>query len=69
MMQEFDLKIKYRRAVENVAEDHFSLLDTHACTSILDSFLDENILEIIPNSLPWYAHKLNYLVIGILLED
>ena len=62
LMQEFDIEIKDRRGVENVVADHLSRLSTHVSTPIFDTFPDEHILKIKTQSLPWYAHIVNYLV-------
>ena len=68
-MEDFDVEIKDRSCVENVIADHLSRLSTHISTPISNSFPDEHILKIKTQSLPWYAHIVNYLVIGRLLED
>ena len=62
-MQEFDIEIKYSCSVHNVVMDHLSYLSTHISSPISNSFPDEDILEIKTQSLPWYAHILNYLII------
>ena len=68
-MQEFDLEIKDKCGVENVLADHLSQLSTHVSMLISNSFLDEHILEIKIQSLPWYAHMVNYLVTWKLLTE
>ena len=68
-MQEFDLEIKDRRGVENVVADHLSTLLGEVSIPILDEFPDEHILKIMTNTLPWYAHIVNYLVTRRLPED
>ena len=68
-MQEFYLEIKDRLGVENVAADHLSMLSTHIFTPILDSFPNENILEIEANSLPWYEHIVKCLMTGKIPKD
>ena len=62
LMQEFDIEIRDRRGVENVVADHLSHLSTHVSMPIFDTFPDEHILKIKTQSLPWYAHIVNYLV-------
>ena len=55
--------------MKNVVMDPIFQLTTYISTSILDSVLDEHILEIKTNSLPWYAHIVNYLVTSKLLDN
>ena len=69
LMQEFDLKIKDRRGVENVVADHLSRLPGEVSIPILDEFPDEHILKVMSSTLPWFAHIVNYLVTGRLPED
>ena len=68
-MQEFDLEIKDRRGVENVVADHLSRLPGEVSILILDEFPDEQILKVMSSTLPWFAHIVNYLVMGRLPED
>jgi len=59
-MQKFDIDIQDRCRIENVVTDHFSRIPMDSSTPILDSFPDECILEIRSQTLPWYAHIVNY---------
>ena len=49
--------------------NQLSQLSTHVSTPISNSFLDEHILEIRTNSLPWCAHIVKYRVTSRLQED
>jgi hypothetical protein len=65
LLQEFSLTIKDKKGVENVVADHLSRLtfeDNSDHLPINDEFPDEHLFVI--SELPWYAHIVNYLVIG-----
>ena len=55
LMHKFDIEIKDRHGVENVVADHLSRLSTHVSTPTSGSFLDDHILKIKTQSLPWYV--------------
>uniref|UniRef100_A0A2N9I0L7 Integrase catalytic domain-containing protein n=1 Tax=Fagus sylvatica TaxID=28930 RepID=A0A2N9I0L7_FAGSY len=62
---EFSLTIKDKKEVENVVADHLSRLtfeDNSDHLPINDEFPDEHLFVI--SELPWYAHIVNYLVVG-----
>jgi hypothetical protein len=55
--------------VENVVADHLSKLTFEEVKKeipIRDSFPDEQLFAV--TKLPWYAHIVNYLVTGYILE-
>uniref|UniRef100_A0A2N9GLJ5 RNA-directed DNA polymerase n=1 Tax=Fagus sylvatica TaxID=28930 RepID=A0A2N9GLJ5_FAGSY len=65
LLQEFSLTIKDKKGVENVVADHLSRLtfeDNSDHLPINDEFPDEHLFVI--SELPWYAHIVNYLVVG-----
>jgi hypothetical protein len=65
LLQEFSLTIKDKKGVENVVADHLSRLtfeDNSDHLPINDEFPDEHLFVI--SELPWYAHIVNYFVIG-----
>jgi hypothetical protein len=65
LLQEFSLTIKYKKGVENMVADHLSRLtfeDNSDHLPINDEFPDEHLFVIF--ELPWYAHIVNYLVVG-----
>ena len=70
LLQEFNLKIKDKKGVENVVVDHLSRLtiahNTHD-PPINDEFPEESLLLV--ESTPWYAHIANYLTTGELPAD
>ncbi|RVW72453.1 Retrovirus-related Pol polyprotein from transposon opus [Vitis vinifera] len=65
LLQEFNLQIKDKKGVENVVADHLSRLaiahNSHSLP-INDDFPEESLMLI--EAILWYAHMLNYLVIG-----
>lgn len=50
--------------LHNSMSDHLSRLSIHGNIPMLDEFLDEQLLSINAHKMPWYAHIINYLVIG-----
>ena len=65
LLQEFFLKIKDKKVVENVVADHLSHLtfsDTTKTTSIKDTFPDEQLFKITTS--PWFADIANFLATG-----
>ena len=61
LLQEFNLKFKDKKWVENVVADHLSRLiiahNTHN-SPINDEFPKESLLHV--ESAPWYAHIANF---------
>ena len=70
LLQEFNLRIKDKKGVENVVADHLSRLtiahNTHD-PPINDEFPEESLLLV--ESTPWYAHIAKYLTTGELPAD
>ena len=70
LLQEFNLQIKDKKAVENVVADHLSRLtishDTHS-PPINDEFPEESLMQL--EKAPWYAHISNFLAIGEIPSD
>lgn len=74
LFQEFDLEIKGKLGVENLAADHLSRLENSNMEAlrgkdINDSFPKEhlfNILVMEEKEPPWFANFANYLVGGII---
>ena len=70
LLQEFNLKIREKKGVENVVADHLLRLtiahNTHD-PPINDKFPEESLLLV--QSTPWYAHIANYLETGELPQD
>ena len=64
MLQEFDLKIRDKRGIENVVADHLSrILNAPIIQApINEDFPDEHILAIFKE--PWYTDIVNYLATG-----
>jgi len=73
LLQEFDLKIRDKKWVENLMADHLSRIDHEEEDSnefpIDDAFPDEYLLSITANSPPWYAPFANFLACGVFLPD
>ena len=65
LLQEFNLKIKDKKEVENVVADHLSRLaiahNSHGLP-INDDFIEESLMLL--ENAPWYVHIVNYLVTG-----
>ena len=67
LLQEFDLEIRDKKGSENSVADHLSRLHVLGTRDISDSFLDEHLLAISSHA-PWFAHIVNFLVTGSILE-
>ena len=63
LLQEFDLEIKDKKGSENSMADHLSHLHVSRGGDIGDTFPDEHLLAISSHA-PWYAHIVNFIVIG-----
>ena len=70
LLQEFNLKIKDKKGVENVVANHLSRLaiahNSHSFP-INDDFPEESLMLI--EVAPWYAHIANYLVTREVLSE
>ena len=66
-LQEFDLEIKDKKGSKNLVEDHLPRLHISGGGDIGDTFLDEHLLAISSHT-PWYAHNVNFIVIGSIPE-
>ncbi|GJZ88990.1 reverse transcriptase domain-containing protein [Tanacetum coccineum] len=69
LLQEFDIKIKDRKGIKNVATDHLSRIkndETSDDSEVDDSFLGETLMEINTQDEPWFADFANYLVSNII---
>ena len=70
LLQEFKLRIKDKKGVENVVADHLSRLtishNTHS-PPINDEFPKESLLVV--EISPWYAHIANFLATGEIPVD
>jgi len=64
LLQEFDLKIRDKRGIENVVANHLSRISNAPIIQALvnEDFPDEHILAIFKE--PWYADIVNYLATG-----
>ena len=63
LLQEFDLEIKDKKGSENSVADYLLRLQISGGGDIGDTFPDEHLLAI-SSSAPWYAHIVNFIVIG-----
>jgi len=65
LLQEFDLKIKDKKGVENSVADHLSCMH---CTNTqelpINDFLRDDMLMKVIDSAPWYANIVNFMVSG-----
>ena len=68
IVQEFNLKIKDKKASKNLVMDHLSRLYIPSMGDINDTFLDKHLLAISIHA-PWFAHIVNFLVTWLILEN
>ncbi|GJY41489.1 reverse transcriptase domain-containing protein [Tanacetum coccineum] len=64
LLQEFDIEIKDRKGIENVAADHLSRIEneeTSDDSEVDDNFPRETLMEINTKDDPWFADFANYL--------
>ncbi|GJX04967.1 reverse transcriptase domain-containing protein [Tanacetum coccineum] len=69
LLQEFDIEIKDRKGIENVAADHLSWIEneeTSDDSEVDDNFLGETLMEMNTEDEPWFADFTNYLVSNII---
>ncbi|GJW05260.1 reverse transcriptase domain-containing protein [Tanacetum coccineum] len=69
LLQEFDIEIKERKGIENVAADHLSRIkkeETSDDNEVDDNFLGETLMEINTEDDPWFSDFANYLVSDII---
>ncbi|GJZ54624.1 reverse transcriptase domain-containing protein [Tanacetum coccineum] len=62
---QFDIEIKDKRGIENVAVDHLSRIDNNKTSDdseVDDNFLGENLMENNTRDEPWFTDFANYLV-------
>ena len=67
LLQEFDLEIKDKKGNENLAADHLSCLHIPSVGDVSDAFLNMHLLAILSHA-PWFAHIINFIVTGSVLE-
>ncbi|CAM8903141.1 unnamed protein product [Rhodiola kirilowii] len=73
-LQEFDIKIKDKKGVENLVTDHLSRLEGNEelkedTTLVDDAFIGEQLMRAEAEALPWYADMVNFVVCGIVPHD
>ncbi|GJS74316.1 hypothetical protein Tco_0707157 [Tanacetum coccineum] len=64
LLQEFGIKIKDKKGIENVAADHLSQIDndeTSDNSDVDDHIPGETLMEITTNDTPWFTDFANYL--------
>nr|GEW62756.1 DNA-directed DNA polymerase [Tanacetum cinerariifolium] len=65
LLQEFDIEIKDRKGIKNVAADHLSRIkndESSDDSEVDDNFPRETLMEINTKDEPWFADFANYLV-------
>ncbi|GKC75034.1 reverse transcriptase domain-containing protein [Tanacetum coccineum] len=65
LLQEFDIEIKDKKGIENVAADNLYQIkndETSDDSEVDDNFPGESLREITTNDTPWFANFANYLV-------
>ncbi|GJS87930.1 reverse transcriptase domain-containing protein [Tanacetum coccineum] len=66
---EFDIEIKDRKGIEDVAANHLSRIDNNESSDdseVDDNFLRETLMEINTRNEPWFTDFANYLVRDII---
>ncbi|GKA28195.1 reverse transcriptase domain-containing protein, partial [Tanacetum coccineum] len=69
LLQEFDIEIKDRKGIENVAADHLSRIENDESSEdseVDDNFPRETLMEINTKNEPWFTDFANYLVADII---
>ncbi|GJR16828.1 reverse transcriptase domain-containing protein [Tanacetum coccineum] len=69
LLQEFDIEIKDRTGIENVAADHLFRIENDESSDdskVDDNFPEETLIEINTKDEPWFADFANYLVADII---
>ncbi|CAM8886336.1 unnamed protein product [Rhodiola kirilowii] len=75
LLQEFDIEIRDKKGAENLVADHLSRLELGELDReedklpINDSLVDEQLMHIDVDHVPWYADFVNFLACGILPPD
>jgi len=65
LLQEFDLKIKHKKGVENFVADHLSRMQFENPQELpIDNSLRDGMLYGINRSDPWYVDIVNFMVTG-----
>jgi hypothetical protein len=65
LLQEFDMKIRDKKGVENSVDDHLSRLQFEESIElpINDYMIDDTLLKVSTTD-PWYANIINYIMAG-----
>ncbi|GJR33178.1 reverse transcriptase domain-containing protein [Tanacetum coccineum] len=69
LLQEFDIEIKNRKGIENVAADHLFRIENEEISNdsdVDDNFPGETLMEINTRDKPLFADLANYLVADII---
>ena len=66
LLQEFDVEIRDKKAVENFVVDHLSRIMILEGEPIQESFPDEQLLAVAHTHFPWFANIVNFKVVGLL---
>ncbi|GJR32851.1 reverse transcriptase domain-containing protein [Tanacetum coccineum] len=65
LLQEFDIEVKDKKGIENVAANHLSRIDndeTSDDSDVDDNFPGKTLMEITTKDTPWFVDFANYLV-------
>ncbi|XP_075088430.1 uncharacterized protein LOC142170425 [Nicotiana tabacum] len=73
LLQEFDLEIADQKGSQNQVADHLSRLEEEGRPKdgleINDAFLDEQLLSVSLNSMPWFTDVANFFVTSIIPSE
>ena len=67
LLQEFDLEIKDKKGTKNYAVDHLLHLHLPGMEDISGRFLDKHLLALLSRA-PLFAHIINFLMTGLIME-
>ncbi|GJY10996.1 reverse transcriptase domain-containing protein [Tanacetum coccineum] len=65
LLQEFDIEIKDKKGIENVAADHLSRIDNNESSDdseVDGNFPGETLMEVNTRNKPWFTDFANYLI-------
>jgi hypothetical protein len=65
LLQEFDLKIRDKRGVENYVADHLSRLQFEETAKLpINDYMRDDTLQKVSTTNPWYANIIYYIMAG-----
>ncbi|WVZ70418.1 hypothetical protein U9M48_019089 [Paspalum notatum var. saurae] len=69
LLQEFDIEIRDKKGVENLAADHLSRMKFEETLPLpIDDYMRDDQLLMVTTAQPWYANLVNYIIAGYVPE-